>query len=65
MEIIKRQRKFYKTNKTKALNFRLQALERLEKAVRRYEGELEVALYQDLKKSKTESFMTEISLVLS
>lgn len=63
--IIEKQRKFYKTNKTKVLQFRLQALELLEKAVIKYEEELESALYQDLKKSKTESFMTEISLVLS
>ena len=65
MELIKRQRAFYQTGKTRQVEFRLRALYRLEKAVLSYQKELEEALYQDLRKSEMESAMTEIGMVLS
>lgn len=63
--MIKRQRKFYSTEKTTSLQFRLQALTRLERIIKKYEKHLKQALYQDLKKSEVESYMTEIATVYS
>ena len=61
--IIEKQRQFYATGKTKALDYRIEQLKLLKKQVRRYEEELIDGLSQDLGKHRTESFMTEIGLV--
>ena len=61
--IIEKQRQFYATGKTKALDYRIEQLKLLRKQVRRYEEELIDGLSQDLGKHRTESFMTEIGLV--
>lgn len=64
-ELVRGQRRFFEKGCTKSLAFRMQALERLERTVKRYEGEIRQALYQDLHKSSFESYMTETGLVLS
>lgn len=60
--IIKRQRGFFETGKTKEYGFRMAALQRLEQALILYEDALCEALYADLHKSKSESYMTEIGM---
>jgi len=60
--IIKRQRGFFETGKTKEYGFRMAALQRLEQALVLYEDALCEALYADLHKSKSESYMTEIGM---
>ncbi|MEY8532521.1 aldehyde dehydrogenase [Blautia pseudococcoides] len=64
-ELVRGQRRFFEKGHTKSLAFRMQALERLEKIVKRNEGEIRHALYQDLHKSSFESYMTEMGMVFS
>ena len=64
-ELVKAQREFFRTGKTLDVSFRIQALERLEKSILKYEGELSEALREDLGKSGMESYMCEIGLSLS
>lgn len=64
-ELVKKQRKFFQTNKTKSLTFRQKALEKLEKAIVQYEDEISQALYTDLGKSGFESYMTEVGMTLA
>ena len=63
--MVKAQREFFRTGKTLDVSFRIQALERLEKSILKYEGELSEALREDLGKSGMESYMCEIGLSLS
>lgn len=61
---IAQQRAFFKSNKTKPLQFRLENLEKLRKAIVVYQSKIEEALYLDLGKSFYESYLTEIGIVL-
>ena len=63
--LIKRQRDYFASGKTARVSFRLQALDRLEKAILKYEEELCQALKKDLGKSRAESYMCEVGLTLS
>ena len=58
------QRAFFATHKTLPIEFRLQALRKLRKAITEHERELTDALYADLHKSYEEAYLTEISIVL-
>lgn len=62
-KIVERQRAFFKSGVTKEYGFRMQALLRLEKALAEWEEDLKEALWQDLHKSASESYMAEIGLV--
>ncbi len=64
-ELVKAQREFFRTGKTLDVTFRIQALDRLEKSILKYEGELAEALRKDLGKSGMESYMCETGLSLS
>lgn len=61
--ILKKQRRFYEEGITKTYGFRQAALGRLKKALEEYEEELCRALYTDLRKSASESYMAEIGQV--
>jgi len=63
--LLEGQRTFFATQQTKAITFRRGALKKLLIACKKYEPEITTALYQDLKKSKEEAFLTEFSLVVS
>lgn len=63
--IVERQRAFFESGVTKEYGFRMQALLRLEKALAEWEEDLKEALWQDLHKSASESYMAEIGLVKS
>lgn len=58
--IVSKQKAFFQTGATKKWSNRLEALNRLEQAVLRYESEITAALCADLNKSSFESHMTEI-----
>ena len=60
---IESQRDFFSTNKTKDINFRLEQLRKLKKAIQKNQKKLEDALWEDLHKSPEESYLTEISIV--
>ena len=64
-KLVRRQRRFFGKGCTMSRAFRIQALDRLEKTIKKNEGEIRHALYQDLHKSSFESYMTEVGMVLS
>ncbi|MEY8353895.1 aldehyde dehydrogenase [Lachnospiraceae bacterium 54-53] len=64
-ELIKKQRQFFYTDQTKSYEFRINQLEKLEKAIRQYESALYDAFDKDLRKSRFEVYSTEIGFVLS
>lgn len=64
-KILKKQRLFFEKGVTKEYGFRMQALLRLEKALKKWEKALKDALYEDLNKSVSESYMTEIGMTKS
>lgn len=59
------QRNFYYSGVTKTVEFRLDMLERLKKAIILKEEEIFEALQKDLGKSQFESYVTEVGFVLS
>lgn len=63
-QIIQTQRKFFATGATLSQRFREQQLATLKNAIMAYQSRIETALYQDLNKSKMESYVSEIALVL-
>ena len=58
------QRDFFNSHKTKDLEFRVEQLKTLRKAILTYEDRLYDAFFKDLRKSKFETYETEIGLVL-
>ena len=62
-EIISLQRNFFKSEKTKKLEFRKKMLKRLLSVMKQWESDLSQALYKDLHKSYEEAYMTEFSIV--
>ncbi|OWY21110.1 aldehyde dehydrogenase [Sphingobacteriales bacterium UPWRP_1] len=59
------QRRFFATNATKSLDFRITQLKKLKKAVADFEAPLMEALKKDLNKTGLEAFGTEIAIVNS
>ncbi len=62
--VIKQQREFFATGKTKDVDFRLEQLKTLKKAIIENEDEIMEALNRDLNKAPFESYGTEIGFVL-
>lgn len=62
--IVEAQRAYFATHKTLAIEYRMEALRKLRKAIVEHERELTDALYADLHKSYEEAYLTEISIVL-
>lgn len=62
--IIENQRSFFKEGKTKEVDFRIDQLEKLKKAIIKYEDEIIYALKKDLNKSSFETYITEIGTVI-
>ena len=62
--ILQDQRDFFLTHKTKDPDFRIEQLKTLKKAILAYEARLYEAFWKDLRKSKFETYETEIGLVL-
>lgn len=64
-KLVERQRAYFRTGATLPYGARMNALQRIRWALNRYEGELKKALYQDLQKAESESYMSEIAMVKS
>ena len=64
-EILERQRAFFKTGKTLPYAFRKESLLKLRDTLLENREKIEDALHADLNKERTESYMTELGLVLS
>lgn len=62
--LITNQREFFRTNQTKEIAFRLNALKKLRSAVKLYEKDFITALNDDLNKSEFEAYSTEIGIIL-
>ncbi|MBN2614465.1 MAG: aldehyde dehydrogenase [Bacteroidales bacterium] len=62
--LLDHQQQFFSSGKTREYAFRREALKKLRTVIRNHEEELYQALYQDLHKSKFESYSTEIGFVL-
>lgn len=62
-ELIQKQRRFYKTQATKSLAFRLSMLTFLKEAIKHHEPEIIEALQTDLNKSELDAFTTEIGFI--
>jgi len=64
INIINEQDKFFKSGKTEDISFRIDTLKKLKSSIIEHEEEIFQALYKDLKKSKFESYATEIGIIL-
>ncbi len=62
--VLNMQRLFFASNTTKDIKYRILQLKNLKKAILKYEKEIADALWQDLRKSYQEAYLTEISIVL-
>lgn len=63
--LLGQQRRFFATNRTKSLDFRLEMLHNFRKAIHKYEDKLKAAFWIDLHKSPKEAYITEIGIVLN
>ncbi|MEH2461830.1 aldehyde dehydrogenase [Nostoc sp.] len=61
--IIHNQREFFKTGKTKDINFRIEELKNLKQAIIEHERSIVEALQRDLHKPELESYLTEIGVI--
>lgn len=64
IEVLKKQRQFFETGKTKDLDFRITQLKILREAIIGSEPEIMEALKKDLNKDAFDSYTTEIGIVL-
>lgn len=65
LSILEKQRIFFKNGKTINYQFRLSALKKLKESIINKQSAIIKALQLDLNKSETESYMTEVGLVIS
>ncbi len=64
-QIVENQRIYFEAGKTLSYEYRIKALNRLEKAIVEMENEIYDALHEDLNKAPMESYMTEVGMTLS
>lgn len=64
-EHLNRLRLFFRSGETRSYRFRIEQLKKLKASIIKHEEELYAALYSDLKKSKEESWVTELGMVVS
>ena len=62
-DIVELQRSYFSTNQTKKIEFRKEMLNRLYMVIKKHENEILLALHKDLGKSRTEGYMTEVSII--
>jgi aldehyde dehydrogenase (NAD+) len=63
-ELLTKQRNFFLTGKTKDVGYRIEALTQLDQLIRSHEAELMAALKVDLNKTKFDSYISEIGILL-
>ncbi|GGM38853.1 aldehyde dehydrogenase [Paraliobacillus quinghaiensis] len=61
--LFEKQKNYYKQGKTRSIQHRLDALEKLNDAIKKNEPRIIEALQKDLHKSEFESFMTEVGIL--
>ena len=62
--VVQAQREFFRTNRTKDIQFRKQQLQKLKEVIKEREALIYEALKKDLNKSEYEAYLTEVSIVL-
>ena len=62
--IVEKQRAFFRTGKTLDVNFRVEQLKKLKKAVLDHRETLEAALFEDLNKSPIEAYLCDLGPVI-
>src|SRR5205085_10315199 len=62
---LKKMRHYFETGETRDYTFRQQQLKKFKQAILNHEEEIYAALYHDLKKSKEESYASELGLLLA
>ncbi len=62
-EIIAEQQKYFSSNATKDVSFRIKQLKKLKQLLKENEGLLYKAIYQDFAKSEFETYVSELSLL--
>ena len=63
-EITEKQRAFFRTGTTLDVNWRMEQLKKLKRAVTEHQAALEEALYEDLGKSRVEAYLCDIGPVI-
>ncbi|NDI33168.1 aldehyde dehydrogenase [Chengkuizengella sediminis] len=63
-QLVKKQKQFYFSGETKDINFRLNALNKFKNAIIENESKINAALKEDLNKSVTDTYLSEIGFVL-
>lgn len=63
-ELVRAQQEFFLSGETRSAEYRLNALGLLKTAIKTHRGDIENALYADFRKQPTETYMTEIGIVL-
>ena len=64
-QLIQQQKLFFKSQQTKEISFRKNALKKLLAAIQKNEEAIQNALYQDFKKPVYESYISEIGIVIA
>ena len=62
---LEKMRRYFDSGVTRTYKFRIEQLKKLKKRILAHENELYDALYTDLKKSREETWVTEIGLVIA
>ena len=62
-KIVNQQKKFFNSNSTKKVSIRIETLKKLKSVLKENEQELYTAIYTDFKKSKFETYLTELSII--
>ncbi len=63
-KLVQKQLNYFLSNVTCDINYRLENLKRLRRAIQNHEKDICEALHKDLNKSDSEAFMTEIAIVM-
>jgi aldehyde dehydrogenase (NAD+) len=63
LKIVTQQKRFFNSNSTKEVDFRIETLKKLKHILKENEDKLYTAIYSDFKKSEFETYLTEISLI--
>ncbi|MFI8709082.1 aldehyde dehydrogenase [Bacillus sp. NPDC077411] len=64
-QLIQDHKQFFHHDHTRSLQFRLEQLEKLKNAIRKYENQVLNALYQDLHKSEFEAYAAEVGFAFN
>ncbi|WP_205666404.1 aldehyde dehydrogenase family protein [Anaerosphaera multitolerans] len=64
-KLISSQKKFFHTGVTRSYDFRIKALDSLQKSILKFESSIYKALEKDLNKSAAETYLTEIGIALN